>query len=388
MKYNGYSGSNRQALAIEDAEIRILEISKNAVLHRYTQSRFVNEINAIISELISELESDSLKKRVAEPLRRYAVKTFERETRLFREKAFFYAAVTVAMHRKNNVPQAQRLMSTVIRNEYSPNLLRSEGFRKLVDDFRPRHEMYNAALPLDKYHKEYTETVATLTKELVLSDAKEDYSTNVNLRNIAEMTVRYEHQQEMVNDFRSKGTKLVYIVPHTGCSKRCEPWQVGGSAHPSGLYSLDGTSGTTPEGIPYIPLEKATNITVTTRSGKTYTNGCITGYNCRHQLKAYAPNTPVSPIPDEAIEQRRKIEEKQRAYEREIRYQKRLYVQARGNSPEVAREARARAVELNAEYRKYSADNNVAYFDERTKILEGEETFLLRKPDAERLGIT
>ena len=89
------------------------------------------------------------------------------------------------------------------------------------------------------------------TEALVKADAKEDYSTNVNLRNIAEMQIRYEHQQDMIQSLRDNGTRLVYIVPHANASERCEKYQVGGSLHPSGLYSLDGTTGTTAEGVDY-----------------------------------------------------------------------------------------------------------------------------------------
>ena len=376
--------AQKQCFAIEDAEVRILEICKNTVLFRYSQSRFVREVNAVISELIRELDSPELKRRVVEPLRRYAAKTLEREMRLFREKAFFYALVIFSISHKREVREAERLNATVIKSDFPKPLIESPGFKKLVDDWDMQIINHPPQLPLSIYHREYTYKVEEVLTELVAADAKEDYDTNVNLRNIAEMTVRYEYQQDMVQGFKEKGTNLVYIIPHSNCSKRCEPWQVGGSSHPSGLYSLDGSKGTTPEGVPYIPLETATNITYTTRAGKTYINGCITGFGCRHKLKAYKPGEEVKPIPDSVIKKCREIEQKQRSYEREIRYQKRLYVQAKGNAPKIAKEAYKKAGELNSEYIKYSKKNDVAYYPDRTKILDDERDFKLRTRNTKR----
>ena len=69
-------------------------------------------------------------------------------------------------------------------------------------------------------------------------------------------------------------------------------------------------------------------------------------------------------------ERRRKLEERQRAYEREIRRCKRLSVELKGIDPEKASAARRRAVELNKKYVNFSRESGIAYYPERTKILD------------------
>lgn len=104
---------------------------------------------------------------------------------------------------------------------------------------------------------------------------------------------------------------------------------LGGSLHPSGGYSLDGTEGVTADGVRYKPLEFSADNPIDryiTRSGKVYQDGCITGFNCRHILRDYVPGAKPQAIPKRVIERQRAIEEKQREYERRIRdYKKRLF---------------------------------------------------------------
>jgi hypothetical protein len=158
--------------------------------------------------------------------------------------------------------------------------------------------------------------------------------------------------------------------------------------HPTGLYSLDGSTGKTADGIFYRPLEFATDNPAdeyVTREGRVYQNGCITGFNCRHILQPYRPKEVVRAIPTAVIERRREVEERQRAYEREIRYQKRLAVQASGVNNALAKRARKRARALNSAYERFSEKNRVAFYRERTRILDDESLFRLRPSDASKL---
>ena len=88
----------------------------------------------------------------------------------------------------------------------------------------------------------------------------------------------------------------------------------------------------------------------------------------RHRLGDYTPNVKPIPIPTEYIEKRREIEEKQRAFEREIRYCKRRVIIS-DNKAERAK-YRERAKALNARYEAFSRDNKAAFFRERTKIFD------------------
>lgn len=365
-----------QALLIEDAEVQILRICKDTALYRYTRQRFVDAVRGVIKRLQKELDNEDLKARIAPALESYAAKTLEREVRLIREKALFYAAVILALDGPER-RKAKRLNDTVIKQEYSAEFKSAPAFVSYSEEAkRTLFNSYDTRLPLGIYHKRYMDSVRTTLNELIAADAKEDYSTNVSIRNIAEMTVRYDYQLERIAELKEAGEDLVYIRAHANCSKRCEKYQVGGSYHPSGLYSLSGRRGVTAEGVKYIPLTEATDNEkdrYTTRAGKTYQNGCITGFNCRHELVPYRPNLKMREIPAEAVERRRAIEQRQRAYEREIRGYKRLYVQLKGIDPKEAKKAYRAAKKSNQRYISFSEKNDVAYYPERTRILDDEE---------------
>jgi ribosomal protein S18 len=177
------------------------------------------------------------------------------------------------------------------------------------------------------------------------------------------MTVRYERQLERLEELKADGVKLVWIEPHANCSERCEKYQ-------GKLYSLDGSTGKI-DGIDYRPLEYATNNPVdryVTRAGKVYQNGCITGFNCRHQLIPYEEGNRPMPIPADVIARRRAIEQRQREMERDIRAQKRKAVLMRNVSPEAYNKAREKASRMTELYEEYSRKNDAAFSRERTSI--------------------
>lgn len=364
-----------QSFAVEDAEIQILEICKRTVLYRLPKSRFVREVRASISECCDAVENKELKARIKLSLESYAAKTLEREARLVKEKAMFFTAVALALTGGFEYPLAKRLNDTVIKREYTPEFTESPAFVKYSDEAKKYFSTYDNRLPLGIYHRRYMDMVRDTLTELAAADAKEDYSTNVSLRNVAEMTVRYDEQLKKIAKLTEAGEDLVYIKAHANCSKRCEKYQVGGSYHPSGLYSLSGRRGVTPEGVRFIPLSEATDNPTdryVTKAGKVYQNGCITGFNCRHDLEPYRPGVKPEAVPTEAIEHRRKVEERQRAYEREIRRCKRLAIQLEGIEPEKAREAYRRAKRINKQYIRFSLDNDAAYYPDRVKLLDKE----------------
>jgi hypothetical protein len=359
-----------QALVIEDAETEILEYTKRAAYGLHSKERFKREVDEIINRALKRLKNESLKEKTREGLRIYAQKCYKKHRDIMLAQAAFFALLIRA--RQEKAKGAEREIKR-FAEDVPPEYRYSEGFTKAFDNVYP-DTVYRKALPLNMYHQEYTKTVKQAFSDLVQSGAKESYETNVSLRNVAEMTVRYDHQLEMISDKRKAGTKLVYIVPHANCSKRCEKYQVGGSLHPSGLYSLDGTEGVTSDGIKFKPLEFATDNPIDryiTRSGKVYQNGCLTGFNCRHRLIDYIPGVKPQTIPKKVIERQRAIEEKQREYEREIRAYKKGAVST--TNKDEAKRLRKKAKDLNEEYRRFSVKNKVAWYPDRVKIFDNED---------------
>lgn len=359
------SATSKQTKLVEEAQTEILKIAKKAAEQMQSQDLFMREVNKILVALEKQLDSEEIKTKCRAVLPYFALRTLIRERKLIETYAAWYVFALLA-NRKGL--RGSKKVLQVAKQNISSTLRGTPAFKVLSINIPD--EAYNWALPLERYQKNYMRTVHDLTAQLVSGDAKEDYSSTVNLRNIAEMTVRYEEQMDMIQKLRENDVKLVWIEPHANCSKRCEKYQVGGSMHPSGLYSLDGTTGYI-DGIFYRPLEFATNNAkdlYVTKAGKVYQNGCITGFNCRHRLVPYKRGNKPNVIPSDVIERRRKIEETQRLYERAIREKRREAIVFNGVDPERSKKARQNVKQLVKRYEEYSLKNKAPFFRERESI--------------------
>ena len=189
-----------------------------------------------------------------------------------------------------------------------------------------------------------------------------DIERRNSLRNYAEMYERNAYHEQELAGLKKDGTKLVICSVHQDCSDRCFKWQ-------GRVYSLDGTYGKTADGREYVPLEVATNqnqVYYTNPKTNTQYRGGLFGYNCRHRIYAFTGQIP--PTVTKAEQQKEnKINQKQRAYENEIRkWRERALVEV---DPKERREAKQKAVALNKEYIAFSLKNDRAYYPDRCKVL-------------------
>lgn len=351
-------GVSEEAKLVDAAQIEVLRYAKYAAEQMLTDTAYLKGVERIVELLIDKLTNDELKARCRALFPSYAVKLLLRERALVRTYALWYGYALAArsLNKRGGRAAFERANKAI-----SPTLRKTPLFKAVITSIPDK--AYNWAVPLEQWERSYTKTINRIMVDLVYSDAKEDYTTNVNLRNIAEMTVRYERQLERLEELKADGVKLVWIEPHANCSERCEKYQ-------GKLYSLDNSSGKI-DGIDYRPLEYATNNPVdryVTRAGKVYQNGCITGFNCRHQLIPYATGNRPMPIPADVIARRRAIEQRQREMERDIRAQKRKAVLMRNVSPEAYNKAREKASRMTELYEEYSRKNDAAFSRERTSI--------------------
>jgi hypothetical protein len=351
-------GVSEEAKLVDAAQIEVLRYAKYAAEQMLTDTAYLKGVERIVELLIGKLTNDELKARCRALFPSYAVKLLLRERALVRTYALWYGYALAArsLNKRGGRAAFERANKAI-----SPTLRKTPLFKAVITSIPDK--AYNWAVPLEQWERSYTKTINRIMVDLVYSDAKEDYTTNVNLRNIAEMTVRYERQLERLEELKADGVKLVWIEPHANCSERCEKYQ-------GKLYSLDGSTGKI-DGIDYRPLEYATNNPVdryVTRAGKVYQNGCITGFNCRHQLIPYEEGNRPMPIPADVIARRRAIEQRQREMERDIRAQKRKAVLMRNVSPEAYNKAREKASRMTELYEEYSRKNDAAFSRERTSI--------------------
>ena len=219
-------------------------------------------------------------------------------------------------------------------------------------------ETYELGVPTQVYDKDYKQKVEEVLTDLSKQEAK--YDERISLRNVAEMTVRYERTMDSINEFKSKGINLVVSSRHANCSKRCQEWQ-------GGHYTLDNTYQIV-DGIEFQPLSNATDQYYTTKKGKTYKNGHITGYNCRHYLMAYKKGLSQPEISADVIEKQRKIDQTMRSMERQIREWKDRALLYKGQDKEKYDEAKFKATAYNKRYIEFAKKNNRPYYPSRTDI--------------------
>ena len=246
----------------------------------------------------------------------------------------------------------------------------------LLKEGVPDVELYNMEPAARDYFAAYHRDVKRELNGILSAAIKTEYDGNVNLRTIAELRVRYDEQKRMINSLEEEGEDLVWIDSHANTSKRCQPWQ-------GKLYRLSGRSGTV-DGIPFRPLTDATDIPYTTKRGRTYMNGCITGFGCRHKLTPYRKGSKPQKISAETIKKKREAEERQRAMEREIRYQKEKAAVLAAIDPKEATKARAKARALTKSYDAFSKRAGMPIVRERTRVVFGENIYERNKARKEK----
>lgn len=344
-----------QTLDLEKAQAAIRAIIKSAVLYNRAWLEVNTQISRAINLWTPAIEDEEFRERIKKSLYYYATIQYRKaKTELFGLHAGLLPYVVTIRNPKATDEQKRKAAEKIT--------LANPQLQQIVE---PVGRYWETAQPLNEFTETYAKKVEKTFRELADSEAKDSYSSNVSLRNVAEMHVRNERQREQLRALVEQGEDLVWISTHGNCSERCEPWQ-------GKLYSISGRSGKI-DGKEFRPLSDATDIYYTTKSGKTYKNGCISGFGCRHFLIPYREGNGPIRIPAETIEKERDIEKTQRYLERETRRAKKLSIGLKEiNSVEAAKQ-RKKAKELYKKYVDYSNANKVAFYPWRCKVFDGEE---------------
>ena len=352
---------NQQALTLTDAEGLIRLAVKDAMLKGQTRMELDRKVMSIIHSALDTIKIPTLKRaaytslitfyntqrRTAEQLKLGGrLLLFLALSRLWESK--YSPNIEKDAHKRfNSVREAKR---TIRNSPYIP------------DGDKP--EILNYGNALNKYHERYFKdyvkpAIDRMAKEEALDPDSQNYlNVRSSLRNRAEREVRYQNHIDEINKFREQGVKLVICSSHANCSERCRPWQ-------GRVYSLDGTSGTTPDGRKYVPLEEATDIL--TPNGKWY-NGLL-GFNCRHYLVPYKDGYKFPKVSEKTEEREYKIDQKQRYMERKVREWRTKAEMYHGISPKDYRDAKNKADTWYRSYVEFSRKNNRAFYRSRITIL-------------------
>lgn len=332
---------NWQALLIEETQTELKRMIQDLILKGASFGVIKKKVQELVKKCVEQLELDSLKVVAERSLLTFAGRVYTITNRTFAGLSYRDVGVLSAVAGGNteyeNIKRVQDIMTRDVRHTY------------------------NWAVPLETYAKDYMKMIQDRVNDLAKLEAKEDYTTNVSLRNIAEIQVREEYRQQELDKMIEKGIDLVWIVPHSNCSERCEKWQ-------GKLYSISGKWGEV-DGIQYEPLSNATDIYETTKSGKVYKNGCLSGFNCRHTIQEYHDKNKPIEIPAEVVERQRKVNNEQRYLERGVRMWRDRAMQMKDIDKAQYIYSRNKAIEWNRRYVEYSRQNNVPFYPDRTKII-------------------
>lgn len=220
-------------------------------------------------------------------------------------------------------------------------------------------------VPLQRYTVEYTQKhlrpALDALAEMYAKDPDDPEERN-SLRGRAEAEARAAENEEQLSSLKQSGVKLVVVSAHADCSDRCKPFQ-------GRVYSLDGTSGVTDDGRKFEPIERATDVYVTSkRSGKTWKNGLL-GFNCRHRLLPYKSGLEIPPPSEEKRKRECAITERQREIERNVRRWRIRAETQRGVNDTGAKAANMAARAWRNRYYAFCKEHGRAVDPERLKIL-------------------
>jgi hypothetical protein len=336
--------AKEEVITVQSITLRIKEIVLKDVLEGVDKRATEQKIKVVIDSL-------SFQDPVLQLTTRRTLRNFARA---------IYFKHSVAMRKL--AKQYEREIKA-IEPSYKVDL--AGGFNPLleVDRFRPFSDNAPKGLAvIDNYRERVVSEVRALALEPPIATRTRADGTkyNVSLRNLAEIRVRYEANNEDLQEFKDADVDLVYTSSHADSSIRCQPYQ-------GRLYSISGKSGRI-DGIPYTPLDDAL------RGPDGDGNGIISGYNCRHRLIPYQRGLrPPEEYSKAEIKRERTIDQRQRYYENRIRNIKGEERALRTiGETERADELNARWKSVDSTYKAYSLRNGRAFYRWRTQVSRDE----------------
>ena len=352
---------NPQVLTLVEAQTFIRSTVKDWAFRYISDKDLKNRVGSIIRNALQHINIPSLRQAAYFSLIQfYNTQRRTAETIRFSSRLFLFLAITKLWESKHLPDNEKSEYTRFISVSEAKDIITKTPYINESD----KYEIKNYGYALNTYHERYIRdyvkpTLDQMAKDEALDPNSEEYlQRRSTLRNRAEREVRYQGHISEIDEFRKSGTRLVICSSHANCSERCRPWQ-------GRVYSLDGTSGTTPDGRKYVPLEEATNIL--TPNGKWY-NGLL-GFNCRHYLVPYKDHYSFPTVSAKTEEIEYRIDQTQRHMERKVREWRIRAEMMKGVDREAYVKAKAKATEWNNKYISYSRARGRAFFRSRTKVL-------------------
>ncbi|MBQ0099420.1 MAG: hypothetical protein KBS91_02595 [Firmicutes bacterium] len=344
---------NKQALTLEETEQEIRAIIKTEYFKGSSWESIAKRVKQVILLALREIELPVLKDAGYRSL----VNFYQRQKREISKVKPLIFGLAYAL---NTLSQTHK--SAVKGGFWALEIAKKQGIQVVNNVVNyPSANIYGVPLQkfADDYYKENVKpTIDRLAEQYSLDP--DDLSGRNSLRNRAEMEVRYNAHTQNIEELKSKGVKLCIASTHTDCSERCAKWQ-------GRVYSLDKTSGTTPDKRAFIPIETATDVYYTTKAGKTYKNGLL-GFNCRHYLVEYKDGLHFGKSTEEEEKKQYEITLQQREYEREIRKWKIKAIESKGSNDKDYNYAKSKVAYLTNKYEEFCKKHGRAFYRSRIKV--------------------
>lgn len=351
---------NLQAIAIEEAETQIRLIVKTDYLKQEPRYRIEAKVKKVIADVVKKLKYPDLINATKWSLWNFYKRQYKEISRINGENLLVLLAVMKIYEPRGEI--AKNIPLTKAQDTLKQYFNTFDGTNIYATEMRKFSQQYyrdNVRPVFEQLAKQYPFDPDSIGPNDTYIGA---YNKHINsLRNRAELEVRYSGHLENIQKLKEQGHTLVISSSHADCSERCQEWQ-------GRVFSLDGTSGVTSDGRKYVPLEVATDIYYTTRSGKVWKNGLL-GFNCRHYLVPYKHGFKFpKPNPKEERKQYA-ITEEQRHLERNVRYWRTRAIYEKGVDKKAYAKAVNKANYWNDRYITFSQSNGRAYYPSRTKVL-------------------
>ena len=249
-----------------------------------------------------------------------------------------------------------------------------EGSIPNIEDYMTTGRTAGAQSFMDGYVEAVKSAMKAIAeKNLVMKDR---LGRKLSLRNMAEMTARFQNTQERLKKLKDAGTEYVIASSHSNASKRCQIWQgkifiidceIGARFQQKVDFSYRPTPVGKIDGLDYYSLKDA------------MLHGFL-GYNCRHRLVKYRKGMDLFNEYDaNTIAKERYLEEHQRCLERKIRKAKEKSMLAIG--PKERRAYTNESKHYQEIYVKFCQDKGLVNYEWRTRISRVERKLL---PEIER----
>lgn len=354
------------SLIIEDANTKLHLLFKNSLIFRINKFYLKNEAHSLFFKVEEELKAkdapkDLIIKSIATMKRRFV--DWYNQMILMLEKESQSNPIVKETIRLITDKSYQQVTGNKLKQS-NAMIFRVDGYDLGSIDLKDSvttQEYASGQAYMDDYVNVVKKAMKSIAgMNLVMKDIN---GRKLSVRNLAEMTARFENTKDRIKELKDKGIEYVVASSHINASARCQIWQ-GKIFHldvdPNSRFiqNVDLKYQPTPvgkiDGLDYYSLEDA------------MAHGFL-GYNCRHRLVKYTKGMSMfNEYPANRIEKERNREIKQRELERKIRYAKKEAYMA--VTPEDRKKWTEQSKYYQEKYHRYCQSNDLVEIPWRTRI--------------------